>query len=112
MLKTKQALLKEYEKKEVNRYRQYDAFTDVEPGDPVVTPDKDGDCLFFTATDELMISNILRVLVPLHLDKKTAVRALKKIVSTIEDEHDFEKVSKEIKKLKEPYQAGLLRIGH
>ncbi len=69
-------------------------FTDVEPGDPFVVPDEDGDCLFSQETYELRHNGsyiATRVLIHADTNLKTAIRLLKKHLEGLErmDEDSF-----------------------
>lgn len=73
--------------KPLTLFNQFDVFTEVEPGDPVVRPDKDGDCIFGGSTDELMSGGpAIRVLVLPGTTPEVIQRGLKKIMSWIKKE--------------------------
>jgi hypothetical protein len=82
------ALLAEAAKKPVVRVEQFDAFVGVEPGDYVVTPDEDGDCLFGGMdTYEFRLSDVVRVQIPELTEPRDAVRVLRKIADWIERDY-------------------------
>jgi hypothetical protein len=97
----KAELLEHYGRKDPCTFQQYDAFTGVEPGDCIVRPDNDGDCLFAGITEELM-SGVwsVRVFVTDGTSKADALRALKKIIAWMES-GEYEQLAKysELRKL-------------
>jgi hypothetical protein len=87
--KPKKDKLLHYAGREAVNFFQFDAFTGVEPGDGIVRPDDDGDCLFSGVTTELMTGGVsVRVLIVPGTTQKTAARALKKILDWIERDAD------------------------
>jgi hypothetical protein len=83
---TKEELLEKYASRPVTHYQQFDAFLGVEPGDPVVVPDEDGDALMGGQTYELMRwTNGPRVLVPDVYEPADIARALRKIADWVEE---------------------------
>jgi hypothetical protein len=82
-LKTK--LLEHYNATEPHPFKQFDCFCNVEPGDFLLVPDDDGDCIFRSDTYELMTGSVeVRVLIVPGTTTKDAVRALGKISGWIE----------------------------
>ena len=76
-----------YFDKPLTQFNQFDVFTEVEPGDPIMRPDKDGDCILGGSTKELMSGQpAVRVLVVPGISSETIQRALKKIASWIKKE--------------------------
>lgn len=89
MPKVKREKLLHYADRDAENFFQFDAFTGVEPGDGIVRPDDDGDCLFSGVTTELMTGCVsVRVLIVPGTTQKTAARALKKILDWIERDAD------------------------
>ncbi len=83
----KAELLKHYSTREPQAFTQYDGWTRVEPGDPIVDPDEDGDFFSSSETWELMYGAApfgVRVLITKGTETTDAVRALRKIVAWIE----------------------------
>lgn len=85
----KYQLLEKYLDRPVTAFRQYDCFIDAVP-DCMVQPDTDGDCLFGGSTHELMHGASVRVLIRIDESKKDVVRALLKIVDSINRNDKFE----------------------
>jgi hypothetical protein len=71
--------------KPICQMEQYDVFVGIEPGDPIVVPDEDGDCLFSTQSWELRNSGpeVLRVQIPSGFRRQAAIRALEKILEFV-----------------------------
>ena len=86
--KAKKEKLLHYADRDAENFFQFDAFTEVEPGDDIVRPDDDGDCLFSGVTTELMSGVPVRVLIVPGVTQETALRALKKIQDWIERDSD------------------------
>jgi len=76
-----------YSERSLTEFNQFDVFTEVEPGDPIVKPDKDGDSVFGGSTKELMTgAPTVRVLILPGASPEAIKGALKKITSWIEKE--------------------------
>jgi len=87
MPKAKVNKLLDYCEKDPRKFIQYDAFVNVEHGDDVVKPDKNGDSLFNSNTIELMTGNIgVRVLIVPGTTREITLRVLRKIADWIERE--------------------------
>ncbi len=71
-------LLQVYSRKPVRHVKQFDFFVKPEEDD-VFRQDTDGDCIFWTKSDILQISECVRVTCPIGLSKKDVLRALSKI---------------------------------
>ena len=85
----KSQLLNHYARRSPTLFHQFDAFTGVEPGDPIVVPDDDGDSLFGEImTQELMSGGpSVRVLITAGTDKAAAIRALQKLTDFVERDY-------------------------
>jgi hypothetical protein len=89
MPKAKREKLLHYVHRDAEEFFQFDAFTGIEPGDDIIRPDDDGDCLCSGVTTELMTGNVsVRVLIVPGTTRKTTVRALKKIQGWIQRDAD------------------------
>jgi len=83
MARLKKELLEHYSYRDPFGFIQLDCFTNT-PGDDVMTPDEDGDCLMSGATFDLMTGNTaVRVLIRPDVDKQTLARALSKMVTWV-----------------------------
>ncbi len=84
-MESKQSLLAKYEKRDVNVFAQVDFWTAVEPGDCVMVPDHEGDCLTaILPSYELMCGSVVRVLIRKGTSQVGAIRGLKKILRWVE----------------------------
>ena len=85
--RTNEVLAHYAEHSEPQTYQQFDAFLNVEPGDDIIVPDRDGDCIMGTISQELWHDDkSVRVHILNGTDRVDAVRALKKIVRCIEQQ--------------------------
>lgn len=89
----KQKLLAKYAKRNVNIFYQVDFWTGVEPGDCIMVPDREGDCLTaIKPSRELMDGSVVRVLIRQNTSQADAVRGLKKILQWVERDPDLVEV--------------------
>ena len=79
----KRRKLKQYEEKDIKIFYQYDGFR----GMGYSYNDSDGDGIFNIITEELMQGSVVRVLIPLDVDKKIVLRMFDKIRKVIENNH-------------------------
>lgn len=82
----RQGLIEAASSKPIRKFIQYDVFQHVTPGDPIVDPDQDGDCLMEGKTYELRNTGILRVYVPAGSDPVDIIRGLNKVITWIKSE--------------------------
>ena len=81
-------LMEKVAKKQPHEFIQYDCFLDTQP-DSVMTPDKDGDCIFWGEDWDLRnVTDAVRVTVPKGVSMEDARRALKKIRKTMKKYKD------------------------
>lgn len=84
---TQEDLLKHYANRDPRRFIQFDCFCNVEPGDPIIVPDNDGDSEFILETYELMSGEpTVRILILPGTTKKDAIRVLRKTAARIVSE--------------------------
>jgi hypothetical protein len=81
----KESLLDHYAEREPKRFQQIDGHLDWMPGDSVMPPDYDGDCLTGGFIWELMRGpNGVRILIPDSTSYEAAIRLLRKAIDWLE----------------------------